>query len=280
MKGYYSLDELRDIIPNFDRRCENYILSWIDKMELRRVVRMGCWKMNFYDAKWGGLFEQREINGQKVLFLPADMPFTDGDHVLGYNFAVCLFSDFFGPFIPKLYGIQPDWLEKIEEGNEHEIGEVTIGDWTEDGSYNPELKNRLEQEAYDTHMSRYPFEAQLRHQKQFAAVRDGMNMSKLFDKQAFLNEITYFKSKGFVGSLDGKIGATEQDKEFCRQTGSKRPMDNIYAHILKSYKETQPLLPFFMGINEAIYRLFYNEPDATVRGCIPGEVPPGVKQFY
>lgn len=280
MKGYYSLDELREIIPDFDLRCENYILSWIEKMELRRVVRMGYWKMGFYGDKWDKLFVVKEINGQKVMFLPDDMPFTDLEHVAGYELAVCLFKDFFGQFIPMLYGIQPDWMDKVEEGNEHEIGENRIGDWTDDRGHEPELKNRLEQEAYDAHMVRYPFEAQIRHQKQFAAVRDGTTMGKLFDKQAFLNGIAYFKSKGVTGSLEEKVGITKHDIEICKKTGSERPIDNIYAGLLLNNKATQPLLPFFMGINEATYRLFYNEFDPTVKGCVPGEVPPGVKQFY
>ena len=291
-RNYYALEDLRQVIPNFDKRCENYVLAWNKQMDQRLVVRMGYWKMNFYGDKYDSLFVKKESNsagetsGCPLLFMPDDFPFTDADHVFGLGNSVILFKDNFGEFIPHLYLYQPDWLDVMEQVFFHETSEPKIGDWTQDGSYNTEIKDRLEQEEFDKLMELYPKHWRPRHQAQYAKVRDEYGIGKLFDKQGFIQGIVYAKAKAlenkreFAGSLLRKVGATEQDGKLCERTGSKRPIDNIYAGMLMSFKGKTELLPFFMGINEAAYRLFFNEYDPDVRGCVPGEVPPGVKQFY
>lgn len=280
VKSYYSLDELRQAIPGFDKLCENFLLAWIAEMEQRCVVRMGYKKMNFYKDDFENLFVRAEIHGQKVLFFRDNIPFNDAEHVFGAISAVYLFEDFFGAYIPQLYGYQPDWNKTARELHVHELGERAIGDWTHDGSYNEKLKNQLEERSFGEFLELLPNHVRKERYQQFASLRDAKDVSELFDKQAFINGIVYFKTKSVTGSMTEKVGITKEDMESVKVTGSTRPIDNIYAHMLRNYKETQPLLPFFMGINEAAYRLFFNEFDAEAKGCVPGEVPPGVKQFY
>jgi len=261
-----TLAYLRDVIPDFDERCKNFYLAWRYMMNQRIVTRMGYVKMHFYKK----LFKP---------FLPASMPMTDADHVFGLVNAVILFKDFFGDFIPYLYGYAPQWLDHIEEVVFHEIGEIEIGDWTDDGACDTNKKDELEQEAFNKFMEIFPAEARNRHLRQFADLRDRKTMTKLFDKEAFILGFAYFKSKGIVGSMLRKRGITKRDRDYCRKTGSKRAFDNAYAHMLDAYKG-EPFLPFFVGINEAIYAVEYNEFDPLVKDCTPGVPPPGVKKFY
>lgn len=264
-----SLQMLKNWMPDFDERCRNFYKAWKFKTDQRLVRRMGFVKMKFYK-------KNRDV---KELFYPPDREIDDGTHVLGMIDAIVLFKDFFGRYIPQMYGEQPQWLEHIEEALFHEVGEIVIGDWTDDGSRDTEEKDRLEQAVFDDFMAFFPEEAQELHQRQFARVRDNRTVVKLFDKEAFILGIGYLKSKGITGTMRSKIGITAQDREFCKKTGSERPIDNVFAGMLAHYKGT-PLLPFFVGITEAIYAEDFNEIDPSVKGCIAGAPPPGVKQFY
>ncbi len=261
-----QLAYLRKTIPDFDERCRNFYRAWKHMMDQRMVARMGYVKMRFY---------KRAYN----FFLPAAMPFTDADHVFGLVNAVILFRDFFGEFVPYLYGFEPQWLEHVEEVVFHEIGEIKIGDWTDDGAYDVCEKDRLEQEAFDEFMKLFPPDAQARHQRQFADVREHKTIAKLFDKQAFILGIGYLKSKGSTGSLYRKRGLTERDHYYCRKTGSKRAIDNTFAHLLDCYRD-MTFMPFVVGIIEAMYAEDFTELDSLVKSCTPGEPPPGVKSFY
>ena len=281
MKNYYSLQELREIIPNFDLLCENNVMAWIYKMEQHSVVRMGYEKMDHFHGKYDGLFVKKVIHGQLVYFLPDDFPFLDDSHCFGLTNDVLLFKDYFGGFIPRLYGFQPDWLEIIQTLSEHETSEPKIGDWTDDQGHDAGLKDSLELQIYENQLLPfYPKQVREERRKQFIALQQRATLAKVFDKMAFIRGIVYYKAHGVTGSLEHKLGITDADKEMTKLTGSMRPIDNIYADFLQKFRQTQPLLPFFMGIVEAAYRLFYNEMDKSVRGCVPGEVPPGVKQFY
>ena len=267
-KMEFYLETLRNRIPNFDERCRNFYKAWKFKTDQRLVRRMGFVKMRFY--------KNRDV---KELFYPEDREIDDAVHVLGMIDAIILFKDFFGSYISLMYGYQPQWLEHVEEALFHEVGEIGIGDWTDDGSYDTEEKDRLEQTVFDDFMAFFPEEAQERHQKQFARVRDNRTVVKLFDKEAFILGIGYLKSKCIVGTMRSKIGITERDREFCKKTGSERPIDNVFAGLLNHYKGS-PLLPFFVGITEAIYAEDFKEIDSSVKDCVAGAPPPGVKQFY
>ena len=258
---------LRKVIPGFDERCRNFYLSWKYMMEQRKVTRMGCVKMHFY--------KHRTVQS----FLPWSMPINDAEHVFGMMNAVVLFRDFFGEYIPKLYGFQPDWMEYIEQAMFHEIGEITIGDWTDDGGHDRQKKDRLEQYAFDEFMRPFPEQAQRRHQREFADLRDGKTNMKLFDKEAFLLEIAYFKSKGVCGSLKRKTGITEQDKRSCKLLQSYRPFDIIFVDMLNRFR-SYGFLPFIVGINEAIYAIEFNEIDPLVKDCVPGIPPARLKALY
>lgn len=262
-----SMRYLREQIPDFDERCRNFWLAWKKMMDQRTVTRMGYVKMHFY--------KDNTIES----FLPGEMPFNDAEHVFGLVNAVILFRDFFGKYIPILYGFQPDWLGYIEEVSFHEIGETAIGDWTDDGGHDRKKKDSLEQTAFDGLMQFFPKEAQDRHQRQFADLRDAKTEMKLFDKEAFMLGIAYFKSKGIAGNLKHKDGITKQDKSSCRQTRSYRSFDNIFADMLRRFRNFT-FLPFIVGINEAIYAEEYKEVDPLVKDCTPGAPPPGVRKLY
>ena len=263
----FLMANMRRRIPDFDERCRNFYRAWKKAMDLRLVKRMGYIKMGFF------------YDPEMQMFFSNNREFDDAAHVLGMVFAIDFFKDFFGEFIPLVYGESMQWLDHIEEALMHEIGETMIGDWTADGSYNAQEKDLLEQKAFDEFMSLFPPEAQQRHQKQFADVRDNSTIVKLFDREAFILGIGYLKSKGIVGDMHIKRGLTEQDRALCRETGSERAIDNVFAHMLKNCRWTSKL-PFFVGITEAIYAEDYQEIDPLVRDCIPGAPPPGVKKLY
>lgn len=263
----FLLKITRNRIPDFDERCRNFYRAWKHAIDLRLVKRMGYVKMGFFN------------DPEMLLFFPNSRELDDAIHVLGMVYAVVFFRDFFGDYIPPMYGESVQWLDHVEEALMHEIGEVTIGDWTEDGSYNANEKDALEQKAFDEFMRFFPPEAQERHQKQFADVRDNRTIVKLFDKVAFILGIGYLKSKGIVGDMHVKRGLTDQDRALCEETGSERAIDNMFAHLLKHYRNTSKL-PFFVGIIEAVYAEEYQELDPLVKDCIPGAPPPGVKKLY
>lgn len=263
----FLLETLRHRIPDFDERCRNFYRAWKYAIDLRLVKRMGYSKMGFFNDE------------EMLMFFPNSREFDDAVHVLGMVYAVVFFKDFFGEYIPWLYGEQPQWLDHIEEALMHEIGEITIGDWTEDGSYDSAKKDALEQKAFDEFMRFFPPATQRLHQKQFADVRENRTIVKLFDKEAFILGIGYLKSKGIAGDMHIKRGLTEQDRAFCEETGSERAIDNIFAHLLKNYRGTR-MLAFFVGITEAIYAEDYQEIDPLVKDCVPGAPPPGVKMLY
>ena len=258
---------LRDQIPDFDKRCRNFWMAWKKMMEQRTVTRMGYTRMRFFKDDTIGMF------------LPDDVPFNDAEHVFGMVNAIILFRDFFGKYIPYLFEFQPDWLEYIEQAVFHEIGEITIGDWVDDGSNDRDKKDHLEQAAFDAFMHYFPETAQEKHQRQFADLRDGRTNMKLFDKEAFLLGIAYYKSKGISGNLKDKDGITEQDRSSCEEIQSYRSFDNVFAGILRKYRR-HSFLPFIVGINEAIYAIEYNEDDPLVTNCTPGKPPPGVRNLY
>ena len=261
-----GLDYLRKVLPEFDARCALYVEKMLFLGEQRRIVRAGYDKLRFYKTKQGN-------------FLPWDMPFTDADHVFHLVNSVIMFKDFFGEYIPWLYGFQPQWLDIVEEMVFHEIGETRIGDWPDDGSRDTAEKDRLEQEVVDEFMVGFPGEAQRNHQRQFAAVRDGIDIGKLFDKQGFLNGIAYAKVHGFEGDVYACENLSGQDNGYRKKVQSDRCFDLVYSDMLTKYRD-HPFLPFFMGINEAIYSKVFVDNDPRVKGCVAGEPPPGVKKLY
>lgn len=261
-----GLDYLRRAISDFDERCAHYVKKLLYMGEQRRVVRVGYNKLRFYP----------DVLGQ---FLPWNTPFTDADHVFHLVNSVIVFKDFFGQFIPWLYGFQPQWLNIVEEMVFHEIGELEIGDLPDDGSRDTAAKDRMEQEIFDKFMVGFPEAVQARHQQQFAAVRDGTDIGKLFDKQGFLNGIAFAKAHGFEGEVSLCTQLSAQDNKYRKLGKTDRCFDLVYADMLVKYRY-HPFLPFFMGINEATYAIVYNEHDPKVEGCIPGQVPPGIKQLY
>lgn len=261
------LCRLRKEIPDFDERCRNFWLAWKKMMDQRNVARMGYVKMRFYNDK------------TIAEFLPDERPFTDAEHVLGLVNTIVLFRSFFGNYVSRLYGYQPEWLEYIEQAIFHEIGETVIGDWTDDGSNDRKEKDRLEQKAFDDFVGLFPGTTRDRLQRRFADLRDGKSSTKLLDKEMFVLGIAYLKSKGISGSLAHKDGITEQDKASCEEIKSYRAIDHVFAGILRSYRGYY-LAPFIVGINEAIYAIEYNEPDKLVTDCTPGAPPPGVMNLY
>lgn len=259
---------LREGVPDFDKRCRNFWLAWKKMMDQRNVVRMGYVKMRFYTDE-----TIKE-------FLPEERPFTDADHVFGLINAVILFRIFFGVSIPWFYGFQPDWLEYTEQVAFHEIGETVIGDWTDDGSNDRKEKDHLEQKAFDDFLSLLPEAAREKYQRQFVDLRDGNTDMKLFDKEAFILGIAYFKSKGISGNLAHKDGITDQDKASCEEIKSYRAIDHVFADILRRFRNFS-FLPFIVGINEAIYAEEYNDvDDPLVTNYTPGMPPPGVTNLY
>ena len=258
---------LREQIPDFDERCRKFWLAWKQMMDQRLVARMGYVKMHFY------------ADESVQPFLPPEKPINDAEHVFGLVNAVMLFREFFGKYIPYLCGYQPDWLGYIEQVIIHEIGEVKIGDWTDDGGSDRDEKDRLEQAALDNYLRLFPMESQEKYQRQFTDLRDGNTNMKLFDKEAFLLGIAYYKSKGIVGSLKNKNDLTDQDRANCERTKSYRPFDNIFADLLMRYRNFS-FLPFIVGINEAIYAEEYSEYDSSVTDCIPGAPPASVRSLY
>lgn len=261
-----GLDYLRQAISDFDERCAHYVEKMLFMGEQRRVLRVGYNKLRFYPT---------------VLdpFLPWDNPVTDADHIFHLVNAVILFKDYFGQFIPWLYGFQPQWLDIVEQVVFHEIGETSIGDLPDDGSRDTAKKDEQEQQVFDEFMVGFPEAAQVKHQKQFAAVRDGTDIGKLFDKQGFLNGIAYLNSHGINGSIFLCTNLSAQDNKYRRLVRTDRCFDLVYADMLVKYRK-HPFLPFFMGINEAIYAIVYNKFDPRVPDCDPGKVPPGLQQLY
>lgn len=274
------LDDLRRVIPNFDALCQLFVDKWLVMMELRRVLRMGYWKLWFYKVirRVKKKLRIRRIRRQK--FLPWNTPFTDADHIYGLGCAIILFRDMFGDFIPHIYNYQPQWYELIEKAFMHELGEIRIGDWEDDGSHDLKLKAQLEDEFFEAFIADFPRGAKQRHRQQFAEASEDSDEFKIFDKEAFLLGNVYARVHDFEGDMTHRRNLSEQDREAMKQTGSKRCIDNIYAGMLERFVR-HPFMPFFMGINEAAYAKYYNKAtDVLVKNYEPGKVPPGVKELY
>lgn len=275
-----QLAYLREVIPDFDQLCELFVRKWLVMMEQRRVLRMGYYKLWFYTVmrKIGKALKARRI--PKLKFLPWNAPLTDADHIFGLVNAIVLFRDIFGEYIVKLYHYQPDWYGLIEKIIFHEIGENKIGDWEDDGSHDLQKKWELEWSYFLEFISDFPHEARLRHTEQFLSVDKDEDEAKIFDKQAFLLGILYARAHDFEGDMTHSWVLSDLDKKSIKQTGSKRCFDNVYAGMLKRF-QNRSWMPFFAGINESIYRMYYNaEHDPLVKNYVPGVVPAGVEQFY
>lgn len=274
------LDDLRRVIPNFDALCQLFVDKWLVMMELRRVLRMGYWKLWSYKV---AVRVKKKLHVRRIpceKFLPWNTPFTDADHVYGLGCAVILFRDIFGDFIPHIYNYQPQWYELMEKTFIHELGEIRIGDWEDDGSHDLRLKAQLENEFFNEFIADFPRSAKQRHVQQFADASEDDDEFKVFDKEAFLLGNIYARVHDFEGDMTHRRNLSAQDREIMKRTGSKRCVDNIYAGMLERFT-CNPLMPFFMGINEAAYAKYYNEEtDPLVENYEPGEVPPGVKEFY
>ncbi|MBQ2638223.1 hypothetical protein IJF89_00900 [Candidatus Saccharibacteria bacterium] len=276
-----QLGYLRQVIPNFDWRCELFVQKWLTLMEQRRVERSGYWKMWFYTVtrKFGKA--RRKFRLPRMKLLPWATPFTDADHVFGLCNAVMLFRDLFGDYVPIVFGYAPDWYDLMERVLLHEVGEIPIGDWEDDGSHDLEEKWLLEWGYFCDFIEDFPREPRMRHKGQYLSVNQEGDEAKLFDKEAFLLGIIYAHVHDFDGDMTHPWALSKDDKVLMRKTKSKRCLDNMYAGMLERYGQ-KPWMPFFAGINEAAYRLYYTAPSDSLveEGYEPGQVPAGVKQFY
>ena len=217
--------------------------------------------------------------------LERDSQVNDLEHIGWLVNLVTIFEDFFGVYYPRLYNFQPQWHAIMHGVIFHEIGEIELGDLTDDGTFDRRQKDKAEWEAFESFMTGFPPDAAKRHLQEFAEVQDAIDIKYVFDKAAFLFAHGFYKHYFNVqGSADEKSKGpwkiSEQDLAYCEKIGSPRAVDLVYAHFLDHTRKIQAPRPFFIGMAEAMYKLDFNYFDERVRGCVPGEVPPGVKQFY
>ncbi|MBR3320307.1 hypothetical protein IKG20_03325 [Candidatus Saccharibacteria bacterium] len=267
-----TVDELRERFPGIDAKFTNAYLKLRYTGLQKYVPRMGYSKfgMTPYIPEGARLHPNLQV--------------SDADHICWLVNLVTIFEDFFGPYFPILYNYQPQWHSIMHGMIFHEIGEIEIGDLTDDGSFNREEKESLELQTFANFMDEFPEEAAKRHFCEFTEVQAAQDIKYCFDKGAFVFAHGFFKHYFDIqGNSDSKITlwpVSAQDMNYRKKIGSPRAVDLIFAHFLEHTQKIPEPRPFFIGMAEAMYRIDFNEYDPRVEGCVPGEVPPGVKQFY
>lgn len=217
--------------------------------------------------------------------LGADTQVSDLEHIGFLVSLVAVFEDNFGSYYPMLYNFQPQWHSIMHGVIFHEIGEIEIGDLTDDGTFDRKEKERKEWETFEQFMTGFPPDAARRHLQEFAELQDATDIKYCFDKATFVFAHGVFKHYFDIqGSTEPKEGnlhvVGKMDRMYEEKIGSPRAVDIIFAHFLEHTQKLQAPRPFFIGMAEAMYRLDFNYFDERVRGCVPGEVPPGVKALY
>ena len=268
-----TVEELKIRFPEIEQRFETAYKKLCYVGLQKYVPRMGY-------VKFG--MTPHIAEGQR---LGCDMQVNDLEHIGWLVNLVTIFEDFFGAYYPRLYNFQPQWHSIMHGMIFHEIGEVEIGDLTDDGTFDRREKDILEWAAFKEFMTGFPQNVATCHLQEFAEVQDATDIKCCFDKAAFLYAHGFFKHYFDIqGSIENKSNGhwkvSEQDLAYCKEIGSPRAVDLIFAHFLDRSKNLLAPRPFFIGMAEAMYRIDFNYFDERVRGCVPGEVPPGVKLFY
>lgn len=257
-----TVEELRELIPNFDERCLLVYQRWRYAMIQKYVPRMGYVKFGVYGLE----------NTASGLLSP-ETPISDSDHIFALVVLVRIYEDVFGKFYPRLFMYQPDWCNVMAGLINHELGEIEIGDLTDDGTYNKVEKDRIETKVFDDYMRGFDADVQRARKAEFSEVQNGKDIKKLFDKVVFVLAQGFLKHHfNLEGSMDYKgqnFYLSNQDRRYVEATGSTRPVDNLFAHFLDISRDLTVSRGFFIGIIEAMYREDYG-----------GKIPDGVKRFY
>lgn len=268
-----TVEELKRKFPGLEQKFETAYTKLCYTGLQKYVPRMGYSKfgMTPYIPEGARLERDSQVN--------------DLEHIGWLVNLVTIFEDFFGMYFPRLYKFQPQWHAIMHGLIFHEIGEIEIGDLTDDGTFDRKNKERQEWEVFENFMTDFPPDVAQRHSQEFAEVQSAVDIKYMFDKAAFLFAHGFYKHYfNIQGSAEPKANSLhkigELDLMYMEKTGSPRAVDIIFAHFLDHTRKLQAPRPFFIGMAEAMYKLDFNYFDERVRGCVPGEVPPGVKQFY
>lgn len=266
-----TVEELKARFPGLEQKFETAYKKLCYMGLQKYVPRMGYSKFSMtpYIQEGMRLGPETQVN--------------DMEHIGWLVSLVAIFEDFFGVYLPRLYNCQPQWHSIMHGLIFHEIGEIEIGDLTDDGAFDRKEKEHKEWRVFEDFMTDFPQDAAKRHMQEFAELQDAVDYKYCFDKAAFLFAHGFFKHYfNIQGDTDGSGGYTvgKLDLMYKEKVGSPRAVDIIFAHFLDHTKKIQGPRPFLIGMTEAMYRLDFNYFDERVRGCVPGEVPPGVKQFY
>ncbi len=262
--GPRRYEELRKIIPDFDALCHALAMAMLEAGRLAYVPRMG-------DAKFGltPFFPEGEYIGP-------DKQISTLEH----TGIMCIFTELyvptFGPYYPHLFGWQPDWDFERRGIAMHDISEKDTLDVTDDNDkLRTELcKDERELEIFRKFISEFPASARTQLEQAYARMQKKSGYMYCLDKWIFVYDHFFFKWKyDKEGTYDkaarGYLGKSD-DEDWIALTGSKRPVDNLFAKFLvaQSYMALFDR-PFFIGITEQLYDIVYHEP-----------VPESVARFY
>ena len=270
----FGIDELRARIPGIDEQFANAYEALVFMAKQKWIPRMGYSKFGMTPY----IPEGAELSGKEQV--------NDLEHIGWLTSITYVFQDFFGRYYPKLFGYQPQWDTIRHCLAFHEVGEGVIGDKTDDGTTDRNEKNNQELKVFKTFMDFFPPEVRERSLREFTDLQNETGTAYCFDKASFLFAHGVFKrylhiEGGLDNKLQGNWKASEQDQRYYKAIGSPRAVDLIFAHFLDKTKATATSTrPFIIGVAEAMYRHDFNYLDPRVRGCVPGEVPPGVKAYY
>lgn len=263
-----TLYDMYQLVPHFEELCDLFYEKWSYAMDQLLVPRMGFVKLGSYSFPLEDFLYDDPKYGKRIR--PEMILIDDAHHGYSLQKMVSLFEDLFGTYVMRIYNFAPQWGRLRDAMLDHEIGEIEIGDWTDDATSDRELKDELELKAYDNYLVGLPNEVRRNHREEFVWVQKGDNITKCFDKAEFVLMQGWCARHGIFGSMKFKTdnsGLSEQDKHYCELTQSDRPVDNLYAHFLDITRGMN-FQGFFIGIIEAMYRKEF------------GEIPATVKKFY
>ena len=254
--SYMFLESARSKFPDFDEKCDRVWEKYKFMMEQRNVTRMGFVKLGFYN---------RYVPPR----LDADEPMNDAEHVFECVNLLFLVRSFFSEEIRQALGYTPNWVYCYEQLLIHELGEVLIGDLTDDGTCDAGKKDADEREVLRQFLDDFPNEPKKMLGASFDEFQKNRGIGRCIDKAVFVLDHGAFRANGIDGEMtkkEGTFGLSEQDIFYRRAVGTDRSVDSIYAHFLDQTKHL-PLRFIFVGIIEAMYRAEYGE--CGQRGKVP-----------
>ena len=154
-----TVDELRQRFPGIDQRFERAYTSLCYAGLQKYVPRMGYSKFGItpFIPEGARLGPEVQVN--------------DLEHIGWLATLVTVFEDNFGLYYSRLYKFQPQWHSIMHGVIFHEVGEIEIGDLTDDGSFDRCDKERREREAFESFMTGFPPDAARRHLQEFVEVQ-------------------------------------------------------------------------------------------------------------